>query len=49
MDDPLRVWRTALGFSMLATIRTAPPQWPQAFTSMLKTRLRRCAQSLPRT
>jgi hypothetical protein len=29
---------------MLATIRTAPPQWMQVFTSMPNTRLRRCAQ-----
>jgi hypothetical protein len=30
---------------MLATIRTAPPQWMQMFTSMPKTRLRRCAHA----
>ena len=34
----------AMGSSMLATIRTLPPQWVQVVTSMLKTRLRRCAQ-----
>ena len=33
----------AVGSSMLATIRSAPPQWTQVLTSMLKTRLRRCA------
>ncbi len=37
-----------MGSSMLATIRTAPPQWPQVLTSMLKTRLRRCAQVIER-
>ena len=29
----------ALGSSMLATIRTAPPQWTQVLTSMPNTRL----------
>ena len=38
----------ALGSSMLATIRTAPPQWAQVVTSMEKTRLRRCAQLIER-
>jgi len=38
----------AVRSSILATIRTAPPQWPQAFTSMLKTRLRRCAKVIER-
>jgi len=38
----------AVGSSILATIRSLPPQWPQAFTSMLKTRLRRCAQVIAR-
>lgn len=33
----------AVGSSMLATIRTVPPQWTQAVTSMEKTRLSRCA------
>ena len=27
--------RMAVGSSMLTTIRTAPPQWPQVLTSML--------------
>jgi hypothetical protein len=40
--------RMAVGSSSLATIRSVPPQWPQAFTSMLKTRLRRCAQVIER-
>jgi len=39
--------RMAVGSSMLATIRTAPPQWPQVLTSMLKTRLRRCRHLAP--
>jgi len=38
----------AAGSSMLATIRTVPPQWTQAVTSMEKTRLRRCAQLIER-
>jgi len=38
----------ALGSSMLATMRTEPPQWMQVFTSMLKTRLGRCAQVIAR-
>jgi len=38
----------AVGSSMLATIRTAPPQWPHVLTSMLKTRLRRCAHVIER-
>jgi len=38
----------ALGSSMLATMRTEPPQWMQVFTSMLKTRLRRFAQVIAR-
>lgn len=38
----------AVGSSMLATIRTAPPQWPQVLISMSKTRLRRCAQLIER-
>jgi len=38
----------AVGSSMLATIRSAPPQWMQVLTSMLKTRLRRCAQVIER-
>ena len=38
----------ALGSSMLATIRTAPPQWAQVVTSMEKTRLSRCAQLIAR-
>ena len=38
----------AVGSSSLATIRSVPPQWPKAFTSMLKTRLRRCAQVIER-
>ena len=36
------------GSSMLATIRTAPPQWTQVVTSMPNTRLRRCAHVIPR-
>jgi len=38
-----RMARIAVGSSMLATIRSVPPQWTQAFTASLKTRLRRCA------
>ncbi len=38
----------AVGSLMLATIRTAPPQWAQGVTSMLNTRLRRCAQVIER-
>ena len=38
----------AVGSSMLATIRTAPPQWAQVVTSMEKTRLSRCAQLIAR-
>jgi len=38
----------AVGSSMLATIRSVPPQWPHVLTSMLKTRLRRCAQVIER-
>ena len=38
----------AVGSSMLATIRTAPPQWMQVVTSMPNTRLRRCAQVIER-
>lgn len=38
----------AVGSSMLATIRTVPPQWTQAVTSMEKTRLSRCAQLIAR-
>ena len=38
----------AVGSSMLATIRTVPPQWPHMLTSMLKTRFRRCAQVIER-
>ena len=38
----------AVGSSMLATMRTAPPQWMQVFTSMPNTRLRRCAQVIAR-
>ncbi len=38
----------AVGSSMLATMRTEPPQWPHVLTSMLKTRLRRCAQVIER-
>ena len=33
----------AVGSSTLATMRTAPPQFTQVVTSMLNTRLRRCA------
>jgi hypothetical protein len=40
--------RMVLGSSMLATIRTAPPQWAQVVTSMEKTRLSRCAQLIAR-
>jgi len=43
-----RMARMAVGSSMLATIRSVPPQWPQAFTSMPNTRLRRCAQVIAR-
>jgi len=32
----------------LTTIRSVPPQWPHVLTSMLKTRLRRCAQVIER-
>ena len=38
----------AVGSWMLATIRTAPPQWTQVLTSMPNTRLRRCAQLIAR-
>lgn len=38
----------AVGSSMLATIRTAPPQWAQVVMSMEKTRLSRCAQLIAR-
>lgn len=38
----------AVGSSMLATIRTAPPQWTQVLTSMEKTRLSRCAYVIAR-
>ena len=38
----------AVGSSMLVTIRTVPPQSPHVLTSMLKTRLRRCAQVIER-
>jgi hypothetical protein len=38
----------AMGSSMLATIRTLPPQWVQVVTSMLNTRLRRCAHVMAR-
>ena len=31
--------RTAVGSSMLATIRSVPPQWSHVLTSRLKTRL----------
>jgi hypothetical protein len=34
----------AVGSSLLATIRTEPPQWMHVPTWMLKTRLRRCAK-----
>jgi len=40
--------RGAVCCSMLATIRSVPPQWPQAFTSMPNTLLRRCAQVIER-
>ncbi len=40
--------RIGLGSSMLATIRTAPPQWTQVSAPMLNTRLRRCAQVIDR-
>lgn len=36
------------GSSVLATIRTAPPQWTQVVTAMPNTRLRRCAHVIPR-
>jgi len=38
----------AVGSSLLATVRSAPPQWPHVLTSMLKTCLRRCAQVIER-
>jgi len=34
----------AVASSLLATIRSVPPQWTHVLTSMLKTRLRRCAK-----
>jgi hypothetical protein len=40
--------RMAAGSSMLATIRTAPPQCTQVFTSIPNTRLRRCAPVIAR-
>ena len=38
----------AVGSSTLATMRAAPPQCTQVVTSMLNTRLRRCAQLIER-
>ena len=38
----------AVGSSTLATMRAAPPQFTQVVTSMLNTRLRRCAQVIER-
>ena len=38
----------AVGPSTLATMRAAPPQFTQMVTSMLNTRLRRCAQVIER-
>ena len=40
--------RMAVGSLMLATIRTALPQWTQVLTSMANTRLRRCALLIER-